>query len=226
MSTLNEQQLLEIAAPWQPDIKAHLINVERAIQRIIRDGGQPADVAKRLCEMFDSIHPKLFKKAEQRANERRADGELKLLKIDCKAGCAYCCCVPVTVFPFEVDLLARELKAKLKPEEIESLKIRIQGVIDEREKGKRPRCALLGPDNLCSVYEVRPLHCRSCNSPNVNECISYEDTGDETPREMFIIPSVFVDQMHCAANFTLDPDLTPQNYPAGRDLMDSLLKAL
>jgi hypothetical protein len=125
-----------------------------------------------------------------------------------------------------VDLIVRELKATLGSEELAALKERIKAVIEERAKGNRPRCALLGPGDLCSVYAVRPMFCRSCNSPDAAECRAYEVDGDETPRRTFVLPGIFATYTHFAANTTLNPELTPYTYPEPDELMESLLKVL
>ena len=202
----------EIALSFQPELKSHVSNVQRVLFRIVRDGGTAAEVAKRAHEMFDSVSQKLY----QRMGE----------KADCKAGCAYCCCVVVQVHRHELELLVRELKAKLAIVDLAALKERIQVVIEERAKGNRPRCALLGTDDRCSVYAVRPMYCRSCNSPDANECKAYEIDGDETPRKTFALPMIFADYTQFAANTTINPKLTPHTYPQPDELMEALLKAL
>lgn len=202
----------EIALAFQPELKSHVLNVQRVLLRVLRDGGTPADAARRAGEMFDSINGKLYQKA----------GE----KVDCQPGCAYCCCVVVQAHRHEVALIARELRARLGPDGIADLKDRIRAVIDGRARGDRPRCALLGPDDRCTVYAVRPLYCRSCNSPDASECRAYEQQGDETPRRTFALPMIFADYTHFAANTTLDPRLTPASYPTPGELMASLLREL
>ena len=64
----------EIALSFQPELKSHVMNVQRVVFRILRDGGTPADVAKRAHEMFDSINEKLYQRMKEKA--------------DCKTGCA------------------------------------------------------------------------------------------------------------------------------------------
>jgi hypothetical protein len=42
----------QIALGSQPELKAHVSNVQRSLQRILRDGGDKAEVAKRAMEML------------------------------------------------------------------------------------------------------------------------------------------------------------------------------
>lgn len=202
----------EIALSFQPELKSHVSNVQRVLSRIVRDGGTSADVASRAHEMSDSVSQELY----QRMREKAA----------CKAGCAHCCVVVVQVHRHELELLVRELKANLRDEEVAALKRRIRAVIEERAKGNRPRCALLGADDRCTVYAVRPMYCRSCNSPDAQECKAYEVEGDETPRRTFALPMIFADYTQFAANTTLNPKLTPHTYPNPDELMEALLHAL
>lgn len=162
--------------------------------------------------MFDSVSEKRYRRMGEKAA--------------CMAGCAYCCCVVVQVHRHELELLVRHLKGKFAAEDLAALKQRIRRVIEGRAKGNRPRCALLGADDRCSVYAVRPMYCRSCNSPDAEECKAYELEGDETPRRTFALPMIFADYTQFAANTTLDPQLTPHTYPNPEELMEALLKAL
>ena len=53
----------------------------------------------------------------------------------------------------------------------------------ERKKAKIP-CPLL-KDNICSVYEVRPLACRGWNSTNVKDCESAYNSSEEGQIHVF-----------------------------------------
>ena len=94
----------------------------------------------------------------------------------CKAGCAYCCSVQVQVLAPEIlhvlDYL-RRTRTKSQLAELEgqvaALDDRIHGLSStERAKSNVP-CALL-VDGNCSVYEARPIICRSGNSSDARRC--------------------------------------------------------
>lgn len=212
-STDFDRTELEAAArPFAKELESHTRNVQRVSLRVIRDGGTPADVAKRAQEMFDRVSHDLY----------RTTG----VRTACATGCAFCCVVPVETFSPEVDLLIRELRNRLGPDGMGRLKSRIQAVIDGRMRGNRPRCALLGPDDRCTVYDVRPMFCRSCNALDAEPCKEYEATGDETPRDVVAFPLLFASHTHLATNTAIDPQLTPDTYPEPVELMGALLRRL
>ncbi|MDB4972522.1 MAG: hypothetical protein JWN48_863 [Myxococcaceae bacterium] len=90
------------------------------------------------------------------ATTRRREADLT-----CSAGCSSCCHAWLSVTLVEADALREGLSA-LPPDE--RARVRARGVTEqERERAgeSQPRCALLGEDERCSVYEHRPLVCRT-----------------------------------------------------------------
>ncbi len=94
----------------------------------------------------------------------------------CKKGCAWCCSLQVTVGAPEVFRIADYLRENLSEDELTKLRARLADVIGKTaglDAYERPMagvpCALLS-DNVCSVYPVRPLICRSYNSTNAATC--------------------------------------------------------
>lgn len=208
----HEAEARRIASSYEPELNVHVKNVQKVCLRVLRDGGTPADLTRRANEMFDSLNERVYERFE--------------VSQACKAGCAYCCCVPVRVSALEVELLACELKGKLDSKAIEALKQRIQTVLAERIKGNRPSCALLGPDDRCTVYAVRPMNCRACNSPDAEPWKAYAIDGDESPRKAFALPLIIAAYTRFAVNTTLNIQLPPGTYPDSDELMESLLKLL
>lgn len=100
------------------------------------------------------------------------------LPIACKAGCSYCCSVQVQVLPPEVLNLFEHLKRTRTASQLTELTAQV-AALDDRIHGLSPAeraqldlpCALL-VDGNCSVYEVRPLSCRSANSSDAGRCQS------------------------------------------------------
>jgi Fe-S-cluster containining protein len=196
----------------EPEVKSHFMNVERVTLRLATQGATPAEVARKAEEMFDSVVAKSY----ERHN----------LAVACHAGCAHCCCVPVQLHAPELDLIVQRLRDKLTADEIEILKQRMQGILVARKAGQRPRCALLGADERCTVYDVRPIKCRACNSPDVAPCKNYEETGDETPRPVFTLPMMFSDLTQVAMLKAHHPTMSQRSMPYPQELMEGLLKRL
>jgi Fe-S-cluster containining protein len=93
--------------------------------------------------------------------------------IACVEGCAWCCHFPVAVSPSEVIRIADRLRATRSPAEQAALHARVAEA-DERRRSDpgavaRTPCPLLD-GSRCSVYEVRPLSCRGCNSFDAGAC--------------------------------------------------------
>lgn len=93
----------------------------------------------------------------------------------CRAGCAWCCSEPVYAGRQEAQLIVRAI-GKMPPEERVRITEAIQAwvkrfeaspLIREKEPHVSPYralklpCPLLSADNQCTVYEDRPMGCRS-----------------------------------------------------------------
>ena len=97
----------------------------------------------------------------------------------CRKGCSLCCrVIGVTIASTDALSLALYLEKTRTPEELASLKVRIRaeaafarqcGSITERYKHDRP-CALLGEDDACTVYDARPLPCRTHVGKSGQDC--------------------------------------------------------
>jgi Fe-S-cluster containining protein len=97
-------------------------------------------------------------------------------KPDCQKGCSYCCHVFVEVTIPEVLAIAHHIGETFTPQEREVLLQSIDAAIKETEGMPREKrydarvpCPLLR-DGSCSVYDVRPLPCRSYHSFDVETC--------------------------------------------------------
>lgn len=78
----------------------------------------------------------------------------------CSEGCASCCHVWLTVSEIEAEPLQRALAA-LPSEERARIGERGRRELAREAAGEEPRCALLDDSDRCSVYEARPLVCRT-----------------------------------------------------------------
>jgi Fe-S-cluster containining protein len=110
--------------------------------------------------------------------------------VACRAGCWFCCTIPVAVTTFEAAMV-RSAVLKLPEEEQQAIWERLQEHVaaqnkafaeagDQRISFHR-RCPLLTDQGTCSVYEGRPLVCRSVLSLNADRCrraFLEDDDGD------------------------------------------------
>jgi Fe-S-cluster containining protein len=101
----------------------------------------------------------------------------------CQAGCAACCYQVPTLRPGEVDILVEAIQ-RLPAEAQTSIRAALSLAAAEVRKAGGPiaafplRCPLLGPDNLCQVYEARPAACRSMASKSRAAC---DALSNDTP---------------------------------------------
>lgn len=96
--------------------------------------------------------------------------------VACKKGCAYCCHGRVWVQQVEADLIADTYGLKI---------ARILEITDEDtfpvRDSSRP-CPFLSADLACTIYEVRPLVCRThFNFEPTNELCQYENSEKPMP---------------------------------------------
>lgn len=105
----------------------------------------------------------------------------------CTRGCNYCCHLRLTVQPHEAFALAAWIKSHFSAERIAGVVERLRGNARattamgvEARKRSNMRCALLGEDGSCTVYEARPAQCRRYHSLRLETCKSfYDNPADE-----------------------------------------------
>jgi hypothetical protein len=91
-------------------------------------------------------------------------------RIACKKGCSHCCVQPVAVSALEAFSVIRLIRDK--PEIAGAMREAGQR-IRQAPKDRRlfhMRCPML-VDQVCGIYEGRPLSCRNFASFNLNDCI-------------------------------------------------------
>lgn len=101
-----------------------------------------------------------------------------IVPIACKTGCSYCCRMEVSISNSEALLLLSAVQAQ--PEEmqqrlrarIDALAPRLRGVNAETRRRLNEPCPLLNDDGACSVYDARPLGCRSHVSFDMAACVA------------------------------------------------------
>ena len=129
---------------------------------IFRSGGKKraSDAAKHAHEFF-----------ERSVKSNNPGGS-----IDCAKGCFMCCTLYVSATAPEVFLVAEYLRNET-PERFNEILERVRAVdrdtryMDDRARlPTRIRCPLLGSDDACVAYSVRPSACRGFVSSSLEAC--------------------------------------------------------
>lgn len=148
----------------------------------------------------------------------------------CASGCAACCHLYVQVPPGTATVMARHIAAHFTPDQQTALRARLEvaaaAARDAADVTKlRLRCALLGDDNRCTVYDVRPLTCRAFTSRSVARChdvvfgVVPEGTGVEQNAAHY--------RIHMEATFALEQAARNRGLSdAQKGLAQALLEAM
>ncbi len=115
--------------------------------------------------------------------------------VACRAGCSFCCSVPVHVQAHEVLFAAEHIQKNFSPADLAGViertathRVRSSGLLsDERGRLRQP-CALLR-DNCCSIYAGRPEACRAHHTNNAATC-SADLTEPDVAIEKAYIPAL------------------------------------
>ncbi|UGV27223.1 YkgJ family cysteine cluster protein [Rhodopseudomonas boonkerdii] len=145
----------------------------------------------------------------------------------CASGCAACCHLYVQIPPGIARLMADHVETHFSPAERDALYGRLQiaaaAVRNAADPTKlRHRCPLLGEDNCCTVYDVRPLSCRAFTSRSVARCndVVFGDIADGTGVEQ----NAAHYRIHMEATFALEQAARDRGLPADQQgLAEALL---
>lgn len=101
------------------------------------------------------------------------------LRLACGPGCNHCCVTPVSTIPPETVIIAGYIAANFTKEQTDALYRRV----GERKKavGGAQHLEFMCPlnvDGKCSIYDVRPFHCRKYHSFDENACRQRFIEGD------------------------------------------------
>jgi len=135
----------------------------------------------------------------------------------CSSGCAACCHLYVQVPPGIARMIADHIATHFLPNERNALRERLEiaaaaarDAADATEL--RHRCPLLGDDNRCTVYDVRPLSCRAFTSRSVARCndVVFGDIPDGSGVEQ----NAAHYRIHMEATFALEQAARDRGLPA------------
>jgi Fe-S-cluster containining protein len=147
--------------------------------------------------------------------------------IACTSGCAACCHLYVQVPPGTAALIAQHIAAHFTASERaalhERLTVAAAAARDAADVTKlRLPCALLGADNRCTVYEVRPLSCRAFTSRSVARC--HDVVFGTVPEGAGVAQNPAHFRIHMEATFALEQAARDRGLPdAQKGLAQALL---
>jgi Fe-S-cluster containining protein len=145
----------------------------------------------------------------------------------CSGGCAACCHLYVQVPPGIARVMAEHIATHFTPDEQSALHARLEvaatAARDAADVTKlRLRCALLGADNRCTVYDVRPLTCRAFTSRSVARC--HDVVFGELPDGAGVEQNAAHFRIHMEATFALEQAARNRGLPdAQKGLAQALL---
>jgi Fe-S-cluster containining protein len=147
----------------------------------------------------------------------------------CASGCAPCCHLYVQVPPGTAALIADHIARHFTPAQRDALHARLAAAAAAVAAAPDParlrlRCALLGNDDRCTVYEVRPLSCRAFTSRSLPRCQQVV-FGDAQGAGVEQNPAHY--RVHMEARFALEQAAKERGLPAEQQgLAQALLAAM
>ena len=148
---------------------------------------------------------------------------------DCAAGCAFCCHLAVAVPPGVAEMIGDHVAETFSSEAQSALVVRLRAAEALVAAAADPttlrnRCPLLGPDNRCTIYQVRPISCRAFTSPSAARCESL--IAGAAP-EGGIPQNASLFRLHRDATAVLEQTARVRGEPAmQRGLAEALLDAM
>lgn len=149
--------------------------IRRLAGLLRHDGAGVRDAKNKLAALGEVITRMALPRLEEGiASFTEAMDEVPAVPIGCARGCDWCCRQPVEVAISEAVAAARILLAdpgdprRAKAAEVAAFDVERRA--DGAEVPIRP-CPFLGPeDGACTIYEARPMACRSYLAPEPERC--------------------------------------------------------
>lgn len=131
-----------------------------------------------MTSLFDKANPaaSLFRARDAGLERARADIDTfyaeRQTKLDCKAGCAFCCYHSVACSKAEAMQIAGHIASDpVLTRRVRRAASERAGLDAKRILAQHEPCPLLDPETgMCGVYEIRPIACRGCGSASRNAC--------------------------------------------------------
>ena len=105
--------------------------------------------------------------------------------VACRAGCGWCCSVPVDVQAHEVFFAAEHIQKHFSPDALNAVIARTarhragMGKLNGEERSVLMQpCPLLDAGGSCTIYEGRPAICRSHHASDARVCAASAHPGD------------------------------------------------
>ncbi len=144
ITRLLEQVLQERLPEYKPAVINEINNYAAFLTRAMQEGYSKASIAAHVMLEVEETMQK----------------QVKWELIKCSKGCAFCCNVNVHISEGETECMINYCREKNIGINKEVLQAQLNLSNEERPLHKNSRCAFLGEDNECTIYEARPLNCR------------------------------------------------------------------
>jgi Fe-S-cluster containining protein len=122
------------------------------------------------------------------------------IPVACRKGCSFCCHLWVDATPPEVLYAVKNMPPEQRQKALASVE-RVcglsAGVSFEERCGKfNPPCSLLDDQGACSIYDSRPISCRTVVSSNADECrstiVDGSDVGFPSPKVWLTLQDSYI----------------------------------
>ena len=181
----------EMATPFME----HVVHKAASLRSVAMANAGPAAVRDgdpwaRLKFVIDIMTTGMLPQADRTVAEFAAAAGAA--KIQCRSGCTFCCHQNIDVTIPEAILVALRLAKDAAPRADAVLEAAdlFAGLDDEARIATGRPCPMLVEDR-CSVYEIRPLACRSFASPNADNCRAALDSvkagNGVMPAEVYVV---------------------------------------
>lgn len=157
-----------IALPIAPEVLEVITDnaeITRGTGLALVEATVARDPTMKLVAILTAVKVMAFGRSDQNPAILEQNGA----RIECGAGCAACCHQMVEATIPEAILVAMQIGGEEDPRRA-AIFAEAEAYLQDRRQRSRPRPCPLLRDNQCSVYDVRPLVCRSVLSPNARGC--------------------------------------------------------
>jgi Fe-S-cluster containining protein len=152
------------------------------------------------------------------------------IPLACRKGCSFCCHLWVDATPPEVLYAVKNMPPDQRQKALEAVE-RVCGLsagvsFEERSRKFNPACSLLDDQGACSVYESRPISCRTVVSSNADECrstiVEGSDAGFPSPQVWVTLQDSYITALEGAL---IHAGLAYQAHELNESLKIALTKA-